>query len=218
MAKKKDSKVSIASVDKVLKAVKMEAVARTVELGDESLEMCVKPLLSFDAFTRLVNESVNALFFEDEDLGVEVYHPEFECVAKAMALMIFVADFKPEMDTRRVFDLMYKTDVLEKIYSVWNKAQRADFEQAFERGVKDRRELIAAGERAKLIRLGIQMDSAALIMEKISAVFAGLDGDEVQNAISAMANMTEDNLAKALVRERGDDFVKARRSALEVVK
>lgn len=212
---KKESKVSINSVDKYLKARNMEPLAVAMECDGAELQFTVKRFLNWDEMTTMVYNAVNAVFF-DED-GETVYHPEFEDIAKANAIMTFVANFKPDMSMDRVHELMY-SGILEKIEELWNARQQLDFEMQFRRMVNAEYEMIVTGQREKLVQISNKLDQASEAMTMVADAFGGLSTEQMQEAINAMANMTTMDLANAVVDARDKDFVNQRRGTLEVIK
>lgn len=218
MAKKKESKVSITSVDKILKAARRDPVEKQIQIGDEVLTFEVKPFVSIDEFAAMVRAAVDAVFIVNEDTGFEEYHPEYEEAARFDAIIQIVANFKGEMSIDRVFDLLYCTDLEKEIMGVWSSSQLSRFISAVNEGIVAKLNGIHSTERTKLIEMSNQMDDAIESFQKIVETFAGMDADVMQKAIEAMAGMSEAGLAKAVVEARGDDFVEQRRAELSVVK
>lgn len=197
MAKKNDSKISISAIDKVLKAAKAGAKEVVVEVGDDKLCVSVKPHLSFQDFSNMVHSAADAVFLAGE-FGEEIYHPEFEEVAKFDAILIYLCNFKPETSIDRVFDLMYRTDLKHKIFGVWDEAQRFDFDMAFSNAVTHRARQIVADQQNKLGAMTRKLDEAITAFENINQVFGGLDPAVVQDALTSVAGMDTDKLVQAV--------------------
>lgn len=212
---KKESKVSINSVDKYLKARKSEPKSVTMECDGIELQFTVKCSLNWDDMMTMVYSAVNAVFF-DED-GEMVYHPEFEEIAQASAILTFVANFKDDMSMGRVHELMY-AGVVDKVKEVWNHQQRYDFENQFLRMVDHQEKLLIAGERDKLMKAGDKLDKASDTMKMIADAFGQFSTEQLQDAFNAISNMDELTLANAVIDARDKDFVDQRRAQLEVVK
>ena len=212
---KKESKVSINSVDKYLKARKSEPKSVTMECDGIELQFTVKCSLSWDDMMTMVYSAVNAVFF-DED-GEMVYHPEFEEIAQASAILTFVANFKDDMSMGRVHELMY-AGVVDKVKEVWNHQQRYDFENQFLRMVDHQEKLLIAGERDKLMKAGDKLDKASDTMKMIADAFGQFSTEQLQDAFNTISNMDELTLANAVIDARDKDFVDQRRAQLEVVK
>ena len=197
MAKKKDSKVSISVIDKVLKAAQTEPRDVVVEMGGEELCVSVKPYLSFQEFSNMVNSAVDAVFLSGE-FGEDIYHPEFEEVAKFDAILVYLCNFKPETSIDRVFDLMYRTDLRKKVYMVWDQCQHVEFDSAFARAVDMRRMQIVAEQEHRIGAMTKKLDEAISAFENINQVFGGLDPEVIKNALNSVAGMDADKLVQAV--------------------
>ena len=211
---KKESKVSINSVDKYLKARNMEPYAVTMECNGCELQFTVKRSLNWDDMMTMVYSAVNAVFF-DED-GETIYHPEFEEIAMASAVLTFVANFKEDMSMGLVHELMY-AGVLDKIKELWNTQQNYDFVDQFRRMVDHREAMLVAGERDKLMKISDKLDKASETMKIIADTFGDVSAEQLQEAVNAMAGMDAMTLANAVIDARDKDFIDQRRAQLEVV-
>lgn len=215
---KKDSKVSINNVDKYLKGVGIEYTTLPYFIEDPEnvvMEIKVKSRLTFVEMTEMIRTAADAVFFDVD--GEETYRPEFEEVAKANAILIYVANFKEEMSISRVHDLMY-AGVVANIISHWNTQQFDDFEASFRRCVNYRKDVLIAGERVKLMQMSEQLDKAISAMQVISDAYSDIDSARLQEVVDALSGMSELSLAEAVVDARDNDFVARRAAKLEVVK
>ena len=212
---KKESKVSINSVDKYLKACKTEPQTVAMECNGIELQFTVKRSLNWDDMMPLVYSAVNAVFF-DED-GEMVYHPEFEEIAKASAILTFVANFKDDMSMGRVHELMY-AGVVDKVKEVWSHQQCFDFEEQFRRMVYHQEQRLIAGERDKLMKASDKLDKASDTMKMLVDAFGEFSPEQLQDALNVISGMDEMTLANAVIDARDKDFVDQRRAQLEVVK
>ena len=212
---KKESKVSITSVDKYLKARNTEPYTATMECDGIELQFTVKRSLNWDDMMTMVYSAVNAVFFDDD--GEIVYHPEFEEIAQASAILTFVANFKDDMSMGRVHELMY-AGVVDKVKELWNHQQLYDFEDQFRRMVDHQEKLMIAGERDKLMKAGDKLDKASDTMQMIANAFGQFSTEQLQDAFNTISKMDELTLANAVIDARDKDFVDQRRAQLEVVK
>ena len=197
MAKKKGSMVSVSAIDKVLKAVQDAPRDVVVEIGGEELDVMVKPYLSLQEFANMVNSAADAVFLPGE-FGEDVYHPEYEEAAKFDAMLVYLCNFKPETSIDRVFDLMYRTDLKHKIFSVWDETQRFDFDMAFSNAVTHRARQIVADQQNKLGTMTRKLDEAIAAFANINQVFGSLDPAVVQDALTSVAGMDADKLVQAV--------------------
>lgn len=197
MAKKNNSKVSISAIDKVLKAVQDAPREVVVAVGGEELDVTVKQYLSLQEFANMVHSAADAVFLPGE-FGEDVYHPEYEEVAKFDAMLVYLCNFKPETSIDRVFDLMYRTDLRKKVYMVWNQCQHVEFDSAFVRAVDMRRMNIVAEQQHKLGAMTRKLDEAIAAFANINQVFGSLDPAVVQDALTSVAGMDADKLVQAV--------------------
>jgi hypothetical protein len=212
---KKESKVSINCVDKYLKSRDTEPVAATIGDNDAALDFTVKRYLNWDEMTAMVYNAANGVFFDDD--GEEVYHPEFEEIAMASAMLTFVGNFKAEMSMGRVHELMY-CGVLSTIKELWCNEQYSDFVDQFRRMVDHKVAMIMAGERSKLMKISDKLDQASEAMKIVTDAFGGISAEQMQAVIDTMSSMDAFGLANAVIDARDKDFVERRRTELSVIK
>lgn len=212
---KKESKISINAVDKYLKSAYVAPSSVTLGDGDSTLIVSVKRYLDWNTMTAMIYDAVNAVFF-DED-GETVYHPEFEDIAKANAIMTYVANFKNEMSMTRVHEFMYSIGAMESILAVWSHKQHQDFENAFRRCVDSRCEMILSAERAKLNKVAVDLERATESMKAMTDLFSDIDMAKLEEAMNVMTKMNEVSIANALIDARDKDFVEMRKAELSVV-
>lgn len=214
---KKESKVAINTVDKYLKACSAEpATVTMVYANGEAMEVKVKKALSWDEMTQMVYDAVNAVFFDVE--YTEEYHPEFEEVAKANAILTYVANFKSEMSMSRVHELMYAPGFMAAILEQWSDMQYSDFLVQFRRCVDMRKNMLLSTERATLLKATAEIEKSTQALKSMTDAFANVSPEQIQAVFTNLAGMSELDLANAVVDARDDDFVEMRRKRLEVVK
>ena len=214
---KKESKVSINTVDKYLKECAAEPATITMVYADgEAMEMKVKKTLTWNEMTQMVYDAVNAVFF-DEDYA-EVYHPEFEEIAKANAILTYVTNFKAEMSMARVHELMYAPGFMSAILEQWNDMQYNDFLVQFRRCVDMRKNMLLSTERATLMKAITEIEKSTQALKNMTDSFADVSPEQVQAVFANLAGMNELDLANAVVEARDKDFVEMRKAELSVVK
>lgn len=214
---KKDSKVSINSVDKYLKACSAEPATITMIYADgEAMEIKVKKALSWDEMTQMVYDAVGAVFFDGD--YAEEYHPEFEEVAKANAILTYVANFKSEMSMSRVHELMYVPGFMSAILEQWSDMQYNDFLVQFRRCVDMRKDKLLSTEREMLLKATAQIDKSTEVMKAMTDVFIDVPPEQIQAVFANLAGMNDLDLANAVVEARDKDFVEMRKAELSVVK
>lgn len=214
MAKKKDSKVSITKLDEFLKTVKQDVVA--VEVG--GLEFEVKTRLDLADFHAMVNAVVDASFVYDEELGAEKYDAVYEQYAQNIAVLTYVANFKPETASEKLYALSLCRPVMDAIYRVWDETQRWSFDTAVCDQIQFKQQELFATERKMLNAAAGQIEAATNSFMQFNALFEGVDAKEMMESMQKIANMSELELGHAVVAAREGDFVEQRRAELQVLK
>ena len=199
MAKKNNSKVSITSVDKLLKSAD-RTHETSAHCGEAELAFEVKSYLSSAELSTMLDVAVESMFHIDEKSGEECYDASFEGVAKAYVKLVYVANFKAEMSFDLVEALIYQSDVMDAIAGHWSAAQQKEFDRAFDKQVSYRKDLLVAGERAKLARITQQLDIAAEALMTISNLFSDIPQDSLSSAIDAIANISKEDLINGVVQ------------------
>ena len=218
MAKKKDSKVSVASVDRLLKAFNTQTVPVHVEVDGEAIDFEVRRLLDLGAFYNMVHAAVDASFVIDEATGEERYDAVYQQYAAQAAVLIHVANFKPETASDKLYQLMNRPEVMNKIYELWNLRQQDQFIDVVTEQVEFKRQELFASERRKLRQAVDQIDRANDVFMKFTALFEGIDPAQFMDGLQKIASMNETEIARGLVDARDKDFVERRRAELQVLK
>lgn len=214
MAKKKDSKVSITKLDEFLKTMKQDVVLVEVD----GLEFEVKPLLSLADFHAMVHAVADAAFVIDEETGVEHYDAVYEQYARDIAALTYVANFKPETASEKLFMLSQNHAVMNKINDVWNESQRWSFNGAVTEQIAFKQEELLAAERKLLNDAIDQIETATNSFIQFNTLFENVDPQEMMDSVQKIANMNELELGHAVVASRDEDFVDQRRAELQVLK
>lgn len=218
MAKKKDSKVSITSVDRLLKAMDTDVVPVHVEIEGESIDFEVKRLLDIGTFHNMVHEVVNTSFVIDEVTGDERYDAVRQDYATQVAMLTYVANFKPEMTSDKFYHLMYCQAVMHKIHAIWSAEQYTSFVNSVYKQIGYRQDELLATERRKLQEAIDQIDKANDIFAKFVAMFDGIDPAQLMSEMQKISNMDEEQIGRSVVNARDRDFVEQRRAGLQVLK
>lgn len=218
MAKKKDSKVSITKLDEFLKTTKQDAVSTSVEVEGGMLEFEVKPLLSLADFHAMVNAVADAAFVVDEETGIERYDAVYEQYARNIAVLTYVANFKPETASEKLFMLSQNSYVMEEIFNVWSFDQRCQFECAVADQIEFKKQELLSAERHELQKAIEQIDKTNEVFAKFVTMIEGVDMTTLFADMQKISGMDEEQLGRAVVAARDPDFVEQRRAELQVLK
>lgn len=217
MAKKKDFKVSITSVDRLLKAVDTDTVPVHVEIEGESIDFEVKRLLDIGTFRNMVNEVSDVAFTVDEACN-EQYDAALKQYAIGVALLTYVANFKPETASDKLYKLIHCPNVMNAIRDVWDRRQYDEFLDAVEEQIEFKKRELLSSERRMLQSAIDQIDKANDIFAKFVEMFKDVDQTQLMEQMQKISNMSEEQIGSAVVRARDDDFVEQRKAELQVLK
>lgn len=219
MAKKSNSKVSITKVDEYLKAIKAEPVAVSVTAQDGTvLEFEVKPVLSLAEFHSMVHAAANASFIVDEETGMETYDAVYRRYAHDIAILTYVANFKSEMTSEKLFALALCSDVILTIMKHWSAVQFNAFNDAVVEQIDFKQQELLARERKLLAEATTQIEAVANSMNQLVAAFGDIDPQSLLGEMQKIAAMDENRLGHAVVAARDPDFVEQRRADFQVLK
>lgn len=218
MAKKKDSKVSITSVDRVIKKMDGAVVPVHIEVDGAELDFEVKKALDLNTFYAMVQYAVNVAFVFDESTGAERYDAFYHDFAIGTALLIYVANFKPEMASDKFYQLMQCESVMDHIYEIWSEEQYKSFCDAVNRQINYRKEELLAAERRKLQDATEQLIKGTNAFEQFVKMFEGVDPAQLMEEMQKITNMDEERLGRSVVNARDEDFVEMRRAELRALK
>ncbi len=218
MAKKKDSKVSVASIDRVLKTVPVDAVPVSVEVGGETIEFEVKPFVDLATFYHMVHEVANSSFVVDEDTGEERYDAVYQDYMTNVAILTHVANFKPETSSDKLYRLMLCPEVMDAIIHTWDEGQSISFGDAVDRQIRYKKDELLSSERHNLQNAVAQIDKANDIFAQFVALFKDVDLTKLMDQMQKISDMDEARLGAAVVDARDKDFVERRKAALQVLR
>lgn len=198
MANKKNGTISATNIDKYLKTL---TAAERVEFpyGDDGvLELEIKRVVDPSTFATMVNRAANTVFVENEETGEMEYMPAFEPVAKAEAVLAYVANFGDSLTTARAGELMY-SPVMDSIRNIWKEKQQYDFDCAFYEEVEHRCKMILSAERYRLNMISEQLDRAMNALTAMTSMFEGVDNADMQAAIKKLGAMDDNALVEAVI-------------------
>lgn len=217
MAKKNDSKVSIAAVDRLLKAVDTDVVPVHVEVEGESIDFEVKRLLDIGTFRNMVQMAVDVSFAVDES-GNEQYDAALKQYAMGVAMLTYVANFKPETASDKLYKLIHCQNVMNAIRDAWDWRQYDEFWDAAEEQIEFKKQELLANERRKLQEAIDQIDKTNDIFAKFVELFKDVDPTQMMERMQKIFNLSEEQIGTAVVRARDEDFVEQRKAELQVLK
>lgn len=198
MANKKNGTVSAGMVDKYIKEMSRSATARIQFGAGEEMELTIKKWIDPETFAAMVNRAVDSVFMDGVEGSEEVYMAAFEPVAKAEAVLMYVANFGDSLTADRVGALMY-SPVYQEVRKYWNEDQANDFETAFRNQVNERLALMKAMERYRLSLIGEQLERATNAMAASAQLVDGMSAEDMKAFMKKVSSMDDTALVDAVL-------------------
>lgn len=229
MAKNNSSKISITTLDKLLKQVDTGVSTVALRVGDECVDIDVRRDVSLQEFCDMVDEAANTYFQHDED-GQECYVAGVGDFACDYVLIKYLTNLKTTEDVAsedekakarqqdRLYALCIHTNLLRLVEDALPKKMVLDFHEAVYEQAEFRKQQMLSNERRMLKAAVEQIAKANTTFAKFVEMFSDVDPTSMMESMQKIVSMDEATLAKAVVDARGKDFVPQRETQLEVVK
>ena len=170
-----DKKVSIKSIDKVLKYYRFENKSFAFKCGDENIEITVNPAVNYEQWYIAIEEAVQGVLFDREGN----YRPALTSLAYDYAITTCFTNIKSDNHTKFI-DLIMNTDLTEKIKSCLPTKVLTSFEGDFNRVVNSKENEYCS--RSKIMN----------IIEKFSSLFEGIDFSD-EDGWNGLLNSSNEN-------------------------
>ena len=204
MANKKNGTISVSNIDKYLKTQE-NIIKKDIPFGDDGvIELEIKRFVDVNAFANMVNRAVESVFVTDEETGEVTYMAAFEDVAKADAILAYVANCGKELSSDRSYALGYSS-LMDEVRSNWDYCQNMAFEDAVRRQIDHRLAMMAAGERVRLNMIAAQLDQAIAGLQTMTSSFSQVDPADMVAVVKRMGAMDEGELVKAVLAHQEDN-------------
>lgn len=115
--KKEQNKVTMEQIKKIAEAKKAEVAHLTYNVGDEVIDIEVKPYLPFGERCVMVHSIAQMVFRQDEN-GETVYAPYMLSLAQAYNLLAFYTNIALSADADAVWAFCLKTKCIDDILAV----------------------------------------------------------------------------------------------------
>lgn len=194
------------SVKKFLKNFDVKPVSVGVEIGEAKLDISVKPLVSTDVMTMMVDLVADSVVQDD------VYTPSIVEPAKWAAILCHVANFTTELNDEQFNQLCYCKAVRDAVLSVWSPEQRYDFESAVIDMIDHKRNEILTVQKSRLEAIASQLEITTTYMKNITEGFKNVDPEMMVGVIQKLSGMSELDLGNAVID------IRDARTKLDVVK
>lgn len=170
-------KISSATIEKIIKANKKEVQTFIFKTADADIEVVIKPYISYEERTQMVNEIANNCYDENG-----AYHPEFFDIAYNIALIEYYTNINTNIkdSVNQMHILCENTNLISQIKSVIADAAGRIWLDA---------QSIISWRNEQSLKSNAWDDVAYMI----SGIL-----DKIENKIDAMPEMTNDDLSKLM--------------------
>lgn len=207
------SKVSLRALDKVLSRYGKPSDTQTIQFGieDNVVEIEVRTMLSLSEARDLVELVVGAAFTEG-DGGVMIYSDVMQQYAWNLAILTYFTNIKPDIGAERLYTIIYKTDLMDKVFDCIPSRQTADLMSAIAKEVRHIGDMTV---NTQSVRTSELMDKIDTVMSAVTVATNGLQGfdpDQLHEAVAKMSVMEEGKILDLLLKE-GDRDVETSETA-----
>ncbi len=207
------SKVSMRALDKVLSRYGKPSDTKTIQFGieDDVVEIEVRTMLSLSEASDLVELVVGAAFTEDES-GSMIYSDLMQQYAWNLAILTYFTNIKPDIGAERLYTIIYKTDLMDKVLGCIPSRQTSDLMSAI---AKEVRHIGDMAVNTQSVRTSELMDKIDTVMSAVTVATNGLQGfdpDQLHEAVAKMSAMEEGKILDLLLKE-GDRDVETSETA-----
>lgn len=207
------SKVSMRALDKVLSRYGKPSDTKTIQFGieDDVVEIEVRTMLSLSEASDLVELVVGAAFTEDES-GSMIYSDLMQQYAWNLAILTYFTNIKPDIGAERLYTIIYKTDLMDKVLGCIPSRQTSDLMSAI---AKEVRHIGDMAVNTQSVRTSELMDKIDTVMSAVTVATNGLQGfdpDQLHEAVAKMSAMEDGKILDLLLKE-GDRDVETSETA-----
>ena len=203
---KKEKRISINSIDKILKAESTENTEVIYSAPDgNSIQVIVKRRIPFQDFQKYVSCVADAVFIEtDNDI---VYTPENLDLAHILATLEYFTNIKSDMKIDKLYEFGV-TDFYHQIVGKIDPVQYESLKFAIDNAVEYRKRELLASQKELLMQNIEKIESLTDTISRFAALLESVDVAEMTNTIQKIADKDERDLASAILSLRSDDSTK----------
>ena len=199
---KENSKISINQIDKIIafQADKYSKNNKTVisyEVGNgEPVDVEVTPLLSLNDADNFVECVIEGVFDND------TYKPALFELVFSQAILYFYTNLKSDMKSEKLIQIVYNTNIVDRVIENVNKMQFADINDALEKAIEFKKQSILSEQRKLLSETNMtmrieqnevisKMDSVINLFKNISNGLDDYGKKQLAEDINKIANTDE---------------------------
>ena len=191
---KKTKKVSIGSVDKVIK----DNFSNIEILDWFGLDVEVKKTLSATEAFEFVNNCVNAVIDESE------YLPEVkDFIIRSNVIEAYTNISLPDSFTHR-YDILFESDIVEAVIQVLDQKQFCNIIEAIDNKIEYKKSMNIS-ELGK--RVSSLISAFENVYEQTESMYSGIEANDIKKLLSAVSNadFNEENVVKAYMNNTKEE-------------
>lgn len=176
MAKKKTPKISVNTIDEVMKRFE-----ETEIIDWNGLQVVIKKNLSLEEMMAFANSAVKSCF--DQMSGA--YMPEIKDFAIRANILDYYTNFTLPKDLGKQYDLVIRSDIIDTVLKHVNFAQFNELAKAIDAKLQNTAD---ANIQAFIQKLDSVTTAFTHVQEQMETMFSGVNNEDVSKFISTVAN------------------------------
>lgn len=173
------------------------ANSRASVLDWNGSELTVKKVLAIDEMAAFAESSADYCFS-----GIDgAYSPEFKDFAVRMNTVKFYSNVKIPENVETLYDLLYTTDIVEKIISNVNGDQYSALLSAIDKKIEYMADVRRAEEEK---RVNDAIAALGTLIDSVNNLFSGIGREDIEKIVSAVGDsgLNEERLMDAYFKSR----------------
>lgn len=187
----KTKQISINQIDKIIASQtdtypKDNKRVISYDVGNgETVDIEVTPLLSIEDMSSMVHAVVGALFDND------TYTPAMYELVHSKAILVYYTNLKSDMNNDKLNQIVYCTDIVNKVVQVVNISQFEDINYAICKAIEFRKQEILSTQNRLLEENYNQLVALTNTMSTFGEKMKGVDMNELMDNFKKLANTSE---------------------------
>lgn len=203
---KKNNKVSIRSLDKLLNSLVGENTTQslTFELEDSVVDVAVRKYISTQEANDFVDVVLSGAFHDNPDGSCE-YSDVMKQYAWNLAILTYFTNIKVEIGADRLYAMIYGSNMMDQIIACISNKQLNDLNSAISAGIKYKMSLVASMQSMKTNALMDKIDRLVESMSLASNAIRDIPEEQLKEAVNKIAAIDEKSVIHALTNDRGGE-------------
>lgn len=176
MAKKKTPKISVNTIDEIMKRF-----AETETIDWNGLQVVIKKNLSLEDMMAFANSVTKSCF----DQASGAYMPEIKDFAIRANVVDFYTNFTLPKDLTKQYDMVIRSGIVETVLNYVNFAQFSELTKAIDAKLQNTAD---ANIQAFIQKLDKVTAAFTHMQEQMETMFSGVNNEDVSKFISTVAN------------------------------